>query len=93
MPKDGEERGVEYLHWRFFTGEALFLRGQITHHNLELETQWLVNWGFSTRQAKQFMLESWTLHTGYRIQPDATVPDNSLTESRKEKQIYLRENG
>lgn len=70
-----------------------FSLGQITHHNLELETQWLVNWGFSTRQAKQFMLESWTLHAGYQIQPDATVPDNSLTESRKEKQIYLRENG
>lgn len=92
MPKDGEERGVEYLHWRFFTGEALFLK-QITQHNLELETQWLVNWGFSKRQGKQFMLESWTLHASYQIQPDATVPDNSLTESRKEKQIYLRENG
>lgn len=48
-------------------------------------------WGFSERQAKQFKLESWTLHTGYQIQPDETVPDNSLTESRKEKQIHLRE--
>lgn len=81
------------MHWKFFTGEALFLKerhshlGQITHRNLESETQWLVNWGFSERQAKQFKLESWTLHTGYQIQPDETAPDNSLTESRKKNRL------
>lgn len=91
MPKDGEE---SILHWKFF----LFLKetsltftldytprpgiGNLAVDELELFCE-----------TSQFKLESWTVHTGYQIQTDGTVPGKSLTESRKEKQIHLTENG
>lgn len=65
--------------------ETSLTLSQIIHHNLEWEPQWLVNWSFSEREAKQFKLELWTFHTGYHIQPDETVPDNRLTLEKKNR--------
>lgn len=58
---------------------------EITYYNLEWETQWLVNLCFSEREAKQFKLESGTLHTGCQMQPDETVPHNHLALEKKNR--------